>query len=499
LSNTVCQKPNVLWIGVDSIRYDALACNGNTVCQTPNLDRLAARGVSFDRAYCPVSICSPARTSMMTGKHAFTHGIITNCDMYHNPVSELPDPDMLLHTRIQKLGYRCGWIGKWHLETKKGPADYGFEGMNVLKNANFHQSPEFQAYLAENDLSYDITEPVYFDVDQKALLAGVWNGPVESTPAHYLTNRAIEQMEAFAGSDAPFFLTCQFWGPHQPYVPSIEYAGYHDRNAIEPWINFEDDWAGKPASVRRTHEDFYRALPKDWEPVLEGSPAGWRGVVGSYYDYIRMYDAEIGRMLDRLEALGLDKNTVIVFTSDHGDMTGSHGGMNDKGYMYEEAHRVPLIIAHAGSSPAASRSDELVYNMDIFPTLLDMLGIGDDSLDGRSLLPNLRGEKLAQSREEIFLEFHGIRFLYSQRAVVTRDGWKYIFTPGDQDEVYNLNEDPGELVNLLGIAEHADKIEELRDRMMRCAIATDDPLERGISKFFGHWRPPGERSEPSMF
>jgi arylsulfatase A-like enzyme len=127
------------------------------------------------------------------------------------------------------------------------------------------------------------------------------------------------------------------------------------------------------------------------------------------------------------------------------------------------------------------------------------LGIGDDSLDGRSLLPNLRGEKLAQSREEIFLEFHGIRFLYSQRAVVTRDGWKYIFTPGDQDEAYNLNEDPGELVNLLGIAEHADKIEELRDRMMRCAIATDDPLERGISKFFGHWRPPGERSEPSMF
>ena len=491
MSDSGRERPNILWIGVDAMRYDTPGCNGNLICRTENIDRLAGRGVSFDRAYCSTALCSPSRTSMLTGQHAFTHGMITNCDMYHNPVSELPHPEMLLHGRLQKLGYRCGFVGKWHLEASRGPVDYGFEGMNVLDNSGFHRSPEFLEYLDQNGLAYDLTEPIYFDPDRKALLAGVWNGPVESTPAHYLTNRTLEKMEEFAGADGPFFLTCQFWAPHQPYLPSREYAGRHDRKMIEPWNNYEDDWQGKPVSVGRTREDFYRALPQDW--------SGWREVVGSYYDFTTMIDAEIGRMVARLEELDLARNTVIVFTTDHGDMAGSHGGMTDKGFMYEETHHIPLIICGPGPGAGGQRSDALVYNMDIFPTLLDLLGIADASLAGRSFLPILRGQELFEPREELWLEFHGIRFLYSQRGIVTRDGWKYIFTPGDRDEVYNLNEDPGELVNLLNVAEHADKVEELRDRMIRCAAAANDPLDRAIAKFFGHWLGPGNMPEPSMF
>ena len=253
----------------------------------------------------------------------------------------------------------------------------------------------------------------------------------------------------------------------------------HDRSNIEPWINFKDDWTGKPEMVKRAHTDFYRALPKDWD--------SWREIIGLYYDMTCMVDAQIGRLLDRLEERGLADNTVIILTSDHGDMTGSHGAMNDKGLMYEEAHRVPLIVSFPDKFSQGTRSDELVYNMDLFPTLLDLLGMKDESLDGKSFLPVLEGKALEQSREAIYLEFHGIRFLYSQRAIVTNDGWKYVFTPGDKDECYNLNEDPGELRNLVETPEAKEKVIALRELLTLEAEKSRDPLCNAICKYFGQW------------
>ncbi len=238
-------------------------------------------------------------------------------------------------------------------------------------------------YLKEGNLSYEIRDPIYANPGENCLLGAVWDGPVESTPTHYLADRTIAQLDELTERDDPFLLTCQFWGPHQPYRPSREYAGLHDRRAIEPWVNFDDDLQDKPATNLRTTTDFYRGLPTDWEE--------WREVVGLYYDYTTMIDAEIGRMLARLEALGIADNTLIIFTSDHGDMIGSHGGMNDKGYMFEEVHRVPLIMSWPGQLEAGQRSDALVYNMDIMPTILDVLELEDKALDGQSLLPAARG------------------------------------------------------------------------------------------------------------
>lgn len=488
MSKTSSQRPNIVWIGVDQLRYDTLGCNGNALCKTPNVDRIASQGICFDRAYCPTTLCTPARASMFTGQYAFHHGMLTNCEFYHTIAPELPDPGMLLHPRLARLGYGLGFAGKWHVGTEKGPVDYGFEGMNIAGYGNILQDPDYKRYLEEANLTYEIRDPIYANPGENCLLGATWDGPVESTPTHYLAGRAIGMMEDLAQRDQPFLLTCQFWGPHQPYRPSREYAGLHDRSAIEPWVNFGDTLRDKPATNSRTTTDFYRALPKEWE--------GWREIVGLYYDYTTMIDAEIGRLIERLDTLGIAENTLIIFTSDHGDMTGSHGGMNDKGYMFEEVHRVPLILSWPGQFDAGKRSDALVYNMDIFPTILDLLGIADKDLDGQSLCPLARGA--SESRDDLLLEFHGIRFLQSQRGLVTRDGWKYVFTPSDRDECYDLNQDPGELVNLIDDPRHNDKVEELRNRMMEAAIAAGDPLAACICKFFGHWINPSGRPDPSQ-
>lgn len=473
------KRPNVLWIGVDQLRQDTLGMYGNRVCRTPNLDSLARRGVRFTNAHSPSSLCTPARGSMFTGRYAFTHGMGTNCDMYHALAPEMRDPSLFLHPRLRQQGYRLGYVGKWHVGTKKGPGEYSFEGMNLPGYGNIRADRGFRDYISERGLAYDIEGTLYGNVGKKTLLAGLWNGPVESTPAHYLADYTIQLIDTLSQAGEPFFVTTQFWAPHMPHLPSREYYRSHDRNAIEPWRNFDDTLEGKPEYVRRQREEFYRTPPEGWRQ--------WRELVGLYYDATMMVDAEIGRIIDHLEDAGMAENTIIVFTSDHGDMTGSHAGSLDKGFMYEEAHRVPLIFSWPRRLPEGTHSDELATNMDIFPTILELVGLDVPALDGKSLGPLMRGDNDATVREDLLLEFHGLRFLYSQRGLVTRDGWKYIFTPGDRDELYNLNSDPAELRSLLTEPEARGRVEELRRRLEEAAVRAGDPLQECIAKYFGRW------------
>ncbi len=461
----------------------------NDFVQTPNLDRLRARSTCFTRAYSPSSLCTPARGSMYTGRFAFSHGMGTNCDMYHALARELPNPEQLLHTRLQTRGYRTGFTGKWHVGTELGPGDYGFEGMSIPGYGDLRDDPGFQRYLADHDLHYGpIRNPIYANRDEQTLMAGEWNGPLESTPTHYLANYSLDLLDDFArsrqASGTPFFLTCQFWAPHGPYLPAPEYVGTHDRTAIPPWPNWDDDYAGKPRRYPRLVNSFFAQLPATWPD--------WQQVIGLVYDYTTQVDAEIGRLLDRLDELGLTDETLIVFASDHGDMIGSHG-LHDKGYMYEEAHRIPLMLRLPGQAEART-SDALVYNMDIFPTILDLVseddaGENQQALDGQSLLPFLGEEaESVGGRDALYLEFHGIRYLRTERAIVTRDGLKYIFNPADDDELYDLNTDPAELHNLLAAGGSPQEADALRARLVELAQQHGDPVQNCIAKWFGQWR-----------
>ena len=473
--------PNILWIGVDQMRADTLV---NDFVKTPNLDNLRSQSTFFTKAYSPSSLCTPARGSMYTGRFAFNHGMGTNCDMYHALARELPHPEQLLHTRLQAQGYRTGFTGKWHVGTELGPADYGFEGMSIPGYGDLRADPGFQRYLLENRLSYgSIRNPIYANPNQQTLMAGEWDGPVESAPPHYLANYSIELLGEFSRTyrenGRPFFLTTQFWAPHGPYLPSPEYVGTHDRSAIPPWPNWQDDYHGKPDRYPRLVNSFFAKLPSTWQE--------WQEIIGLAYDYTTQVDTEIGRLLTRLDELGLADNTVVIFESDHGDMLGSHG-LNDKGYMYEEAHRVPLMIRIPGQQESYTHN-ALVYNMDVFSTLLDMVGQDDPTLDGASLLPYLQDKSgNLPGREVIFLEFHGIRYLRTERAIVTQAGLKYIFNPADKDELYDLNHDPAELNNLLTASNEHPKVDELRAQLIQTAQESGDPVRNCVAKWFGQWR-----------
>lgn len=468
---------NILFIGVDQLRWDAIGPNKSIPTNTPNLDALIKGGVSFTRAYATSPLCTPSRASMFTGDYAFTHGMGTNCDMYHALAKELPNPDRLLHKDLERAGYRCGFVGKWHVGTDRGPSYYGFEGEDIPGYGNLATSDSFLKYLADNDLEYSVEPTLYFNPDQQTMSGGRWRGPVESTPVHYLTNQTMAMLDEFAPGDDPFFVTVQFWDPHGPHLVSDEFFRLTDRTKLSAWANFNDDLSGKPARVKRERDDFYRLHPRSEEDLIE--------YIGLYCDHIAMLDHEIGRLMSHLKQSGMIDDTLIVFTSDHGDMTGAHGGLIDKGLLYEESMRVPLVFSHP--SLTAGKRNGLALNMDILPTAMKMTGVEYESRQATDLSDQIIDEN-AKPREYLLAEFHGLRFLYSQRMLVSDDGWKFIFSPGDYDELYNLNNDPHEMHNLVDDPVSADRLSQMRQALMDETAKANDPLQDCVSKFNGKWR-----------
>lgn len=465
---------NVLLIGVDQMRSDVAGPGKRVPAVTPHLDALHARSARFERAYSSCPLCSPARASLFTGDYAFAHGMGTNCDMYHALAAELPDPSRLLHHAFLEAGFRCGFQGKWHVGTEQGPGAFGWEGMDLPGYGNVALSQGFLAYLRETGLSYSVEPTLFLNPGDQTMLAGRWTGPPESTPSHYLTTRTLEMLEGFG--ETPFLATVQYWDPHQPHLVCDAYAGITPRDAIEPWDNWDDDLSAKPRRVGRERDDFYRLHPRTAEAVVAH--------IAHYCDHLAQLDAQIGRLLDGLDALGRAEDTLVIFTSDHGDMTGAHGGLIDKGLLYEEALRVPLLFR--GPGIAAGPRGQLACGIDVLPTAMDLLGLPRPERHGISLAPALRAPDVP-GRDVLLVEYHGLRFLYSQRAILSEDGWKLIFTPGDGDELYHLPSDPAELRNRIGDPAAAGALARLRAAMIAETARLGDPLRDCVAKFQGVW------------
>lgn len=468
---------NLLLIGVDQLRWDCLGPHRTVPAETPNLDRLIENGVSFDRAYCSSPLCTPSRASMFTGDYAFTHGMGTNCDMYHALARELAQPERLLHHDLLRAGYRCGFVGKWHVGVEKAPGDYGFEGDVPAGYGNIVKTRAFQDYLSSNGLNYRIEPELYFNPDRQTMAAGRWHGPQASTPCHFLTNQIIDMLQEFADGTEPFFATVQYWDPHGPHLISDDFYGATDRTKITSWGNFPDDLSDKPRRVKRERDDFYRLHPRTEDEVV--------AYIGYYCDHVAMLDHEIGRILDHVDRSGLAEDTLVVFTSDHGDMTGAHGGLIDKGLPYQEAMRVPLTFSHP--SLQAGRRETLALNMDILPTALSLLGVSYAPRQAEDLSAEVLGDG-GKGRDYLLAEYHGLRFLYSQRILVSRDDFKYIFSPGDMDELYDLGSDPGEMRNLAAEACYAEVLARMRSALIDETARYQDPLRDCVAKFNGQWR-----------
>ena len=468
---------NLLFIGVDQLRWDVVGPHKSVPVKTPHIDRLFASGVAFNRAYATSPLCTPSRASMFTGDYAFKHGMGTNCDMYHALGRELAEPDRLLHKHLLAAEFRCGFVGKWHVGVERAPGDYGFEGEVLPGYGNLTTTEAFKTYLSDNGLDYRVSPELFFNPDRQTMAAGRWHGPIASTPAHFQTNQTIDMLDDMRGSDKPFFVTLQYWDPHGPHLICDEFYQSTDREKLTSWASFHDDLRTKPEKVIRERDDFYRNHPRTEADVID--------YIGWYCDHVAMLDHQVGRLLEYLDECGLVDDTLIVFTSDHGDMTGAHGGLIDKGLLYEEAMRVPLVFAHP-DLPRGCRAG-LALNMDILPTALSLLSHGDLQRQADDLSPQIT-EETAGGRDYLLAEFHGLRYLYSQRMLVSDDGWKLIFSPGDRDELYDLNNDPHELHNLAEQAHFADGLEHMRQALMQKTAQYDDPLRDCVAKFNGQWR-----------
>jgi len=460
---------NIVFILTDQHRYDILGANGSDICRSPSLDRLAARGVRFTQAYSICGLCSPARASIYTGVLPHRHGIIRNTESMQKDIAIPPEIPSLAE-RLKEEGYRSCFIGKWHAGARV-PADCGFEGTGEPGYGSVQDHPDYVDYLAENGLERPEVQPLGVGWGHNLCLAGKSSGPLEATVPYYLAERAIKHLEAAQARGEPFLLALNVWGPHAPYLPCEPYASMYDWKSISPWGNFRDDFKNKPPIYRRYRDAFIGEgnSPRTWEEC-----ARWAAL---YFGFATQIDAQIGRVLEALEPLGLGDNTAVLFSTDHGDLTGAHGGMHDKGgILCQEVYHVPLIGYLPGSPAQPCVSDVYCSNLDIPATILDIAGCAvPENLDSRSLLPILQGVTPADWPDYVVAEFFGAHYAYEARMVVHK-GFKYIYHPGEFDELYDLESDPWEMTNLVHSEAHRLILRRCRERLLSWSRASGDDL-----------------------
>lgn len=465
------RKMNILFIHTDQQRRDMVGCYGNTDVKTPCTDALAADGVTFDNCYTPIPICSPSRASILTGLRPVHHGVMRNPESGGTDGRDFIAEFPYFTGELNRLGYDCHHIGKWHVGTEIGPEDCGFRGVNYPGYGYPAQHTHYKAYLEERGLPPFALEDETFgkfpNGEQGIRLMARQAQPVEASIPYYITESALAAIRTSAGSGKSFFLRLDFWGPHWPYyIPEPYYSMYKDLD-IPPWPSFAETFEGKP-SLQTDYLDYFSLQDLTWED--------WLPLVRGCYGYTTLIEDQISRVVALLKELGLYENTATFFTCDHGGMVGSHRLIDKGPFLYDDILRIPFIARVPGLTEAGARNQNWIYNYDLMPTFIDLAG-GDipGGLDARSLLPVLRGE---ESREPVaFGEFHGHQVITSQRVMRT-EKWKYIFNGPQHDELYDLEADPHELKNLANDAAHTRPLREMRERMLAHIKEMKDLLER---------------------
>ena len=479
-------KQNILLIMTDQHRLSAVGAYGETPCKTPNIDRLAENGVLFKNAYTTCPVCSPARASIMTGKYPHAHGITTNIHETGCSVHELEDGPNLLSRQLEKAGYTLGYSGKWHLGTDLKttpfgnankpclPKDVGFEGQNFPGHGGGGFAyQEYAEYLQANGFEHTVGK--WDEATEQIWPMGKLTGPVESTVPYFLAENTISMIDDFSEKDQPFFIWHNFWGPHGPFFAPEEFVDLYRDVKIPQWPNY--DWPALDTPGPHQAKIHPRQENLHWED--------WEMAIRYYYAFTTLIDRQIGRMMDHLEAKGLLENTTVIFTADHGQTLGSHGGLTDKGWHhFEETHRIPMIMRSPETAGERVVINELVSSIDIYPTLLDIAGGECDEADihGRSLLPLMNGTT-TKWRDCVVTEFNGLGNSCVTQRTLRKGNLKYGFNNCGECELYDLEKDPWETRNLINDSKYEKELEMLVGCLLRWMEKTND---RVVNRFKNH-------------
>jgi len=475
-------KPNLLIIMTDQQRWSALSCAGNGILKTPNLDRLASQGTLYLNAITPCPVCVPARTSILTGESMHGTGVTGNDAAADTELDCGPSFDNLLAA----CGYSTEYHGKYHAPYRMARTylnQVPYAGKRVPGAPSHRQ--QYLDYLDQHAparrlkpgelMSKDFDRPytpARLDARFKDPNAEFGQGevfgwlhvPKEHSLSAYTVDEAIHSLDRLKGG--PFSLTCSIGPPHPPFLNVSPYWGmYPDRDIPLP-KNFEHDMTHSPYRERATRMAPYH--------IRDNVRCG----LSIYYGMVKEVDDNVGRLLRRLDEHGLTNNTLVVFTSDHGEMMGSHG-MGSKMVFYEESVHVPLMMRFPGRIQPGTLVEAPVSTMDLFATILDYLGVDAPRREGYSLRgpsPDFRVSAWAGENVPNFM-------------VRTRD-WKLIMAKNPasraRDALFHLKEDPYEMSNLLGEAgdraRYGTQADEMKERLLTWLDRAGSPLRAAVKE-----------------
>ena len=419
--NPVSKSPNILYVFTDQMRASAMGCAQSEPVHTPCLDRFAAQGVRFENAIANTPVCTPSRASLITGRHAWT------CRNIVNDI-RLPEEERSIADVLKKQGYRTGYIGKWHLDgwPRDAPIPPG------------RRRHGFDDYWAAYDCTHDYLHPRYYlNDDLEPTYAEGYDVDVH-------TDLAISFLEQF--QDDPFCLFLSWGPPHSPYdqVPQA----------------------------------FLDQYPLDEIPLRPNVEGVDRAAIAGYYAHITALDVAFGRLMEALDRLSLSENTIVVFSSDHGDMLWAQGRVK-KQQPWQESIGIPLIARWPDQLPAGEVSDLLVSVVDHAPTLLGLAGVSVPKwMNGLDLSPVLRGESTDEPQSAFIAEYvsFGQSSIYQPWRGVRTKRHTYARWLQGGTLLYDHATDPYELRNLVHEPGHQALLEDMENELQEWLDRLDDPF-----------------------
>lgn len=424
--------PNIVFILVDDLRYDALGCMGHPFSKTPNIDRLATEGVLFKNFFVDIPLCSPSRGSFLTGTRARSHGVIDNTD--HSALSH----QLVTFPRLlQDSGYETAFVGKWHMGTDDSPRP-GFNHWTSFKGQGVYQNPNL-------------------NIDGKV-------SRVDGYITDILNARAVEFIKQ--DHTKPFLLYLGHKAVHGPFTPAERHKDLYTNDKVSYPPNVEDKLDGKLAMKREMPDP--KARRKQAANKEGDGPKRPDQLIKQQLRALASIDEGVGMILKALEDAKQLDNTLVIFTSDNGFFWGEHQ-LSDKRWAYEDSIRIPMVMRYPKLIKAGSVRDQMGLNIDIAPTLLELGGASiPKNIEGQSLIPIFKDGK-AKGRQTALFEYFEEK-MYARcpwwQAVRTEQ-WKFIHYPEleGMDELYDLKADPYEMKNLISEKSSASQLKKLKEEL----------------------------------
>ncbi len=472
--------PNILWICTDSQRYDTLGCYGNEFVCTPNIDKLASRGLLFEQAYAVNPLCTPSRGNFLTGRYPVTNRLRQNGQCI--PESELPVTRILAEN-----GYVCGLSGKLHLSACDRRFTLGDDWWKLPREKQVVQGVERRINDGYTEFYWDHAPSGLFPESSYTKWVGEKGGQIEypdrddsenvkhGMPAElHQTTFCVEKAMDFIErhNDSPWLFSVNIFDPHFTVNPPDKYLerylGKLEDIPLPSYI--EGELENKPSSQRKRAERFKDYTEHEHRMMRAG-----------YWAMCDLIDAQLGRLFDLLEKTGQDENTIIIYTSDHGELLGDHGQYIKGSMMYDCSMRVPLIISWPGRFPEGERTQAMVELGDLAPTVLDAAGIErHPGMQAKSLWPLLTGEThIGEFRKDVYGEYFNSNpdDVPEYRTMVRNRKYKIISSHGGEPgELYDMENDPGENRNLWNHPEYSEIKIKMLERVADRLAETCDPL-----------------------